>query len=505
MVNINNCNEVTTRIQSRFCNLVLSSLDSEFGCISLQGATDYEYSFLELSTGKTLTRRKGNSQTNMKFSWVSGANYNSTYSITVRALIDNNWTSFGSSCEITTPPDPSTQLIPNNCNYLLSSLDEDFHCITILGATNYEFRFVDISTNEILLRRRGNGNTNMKASWVSGIKYGTTYRVDVRSFVGDRWLSFGQVCELTTPNVLTTQLASDFCNYTLTSLDQIFYCNPISGATDYEYIFTDTQDGHVLSRRRGSSLTSMRATWVTGIRYERTYNVQVRAFIGEWTPIGEVCQLTTPQYPGTRLNTNSCGANISSMTTDFHCIAVFGADNYEYEFIDSNTNTVLRRVRGSSNTNMRGSWVSGMQEGIFYNVRVRARVGGIWHSYAETCELVINGTSQSLILLNNNSINSFEEDLIEEILLTNLSSSLTIYPNPILAGNNLYMKVYLPQSEGILNIKIYDLVGKVVYQQNQPLDQYEQKVLLNYNMPRGVYIVTAETGDFRFSERVIIQ
>jgi hypothetical protein len=117
------------------------------------------------------------------------------------------------------------------------------------------------------------------------------------------------------------------------------------------------------------------------------------------------------------------------------------------------------------------------------------------------------GSSNNIVLANNLPAKTFESETETELSVLNMksNSSFTLYPNPIFAGNNLYLKVNLPVTEGILNIKIYDLVGKVVYQQNQPLDQYEQKVLLNYNMPRGIYIITAETGDFRFSERVIIQ
>ncbi|MFL5752862.1 MAG: M43 family zinc metalloprotease [Bacteroidia bacterium] len=98
----------------------------------------------------------------------------------------------------------------------------------------------------------------------------------------------------------------------------------------------------------------------------------------------------TSSVPSTKVRTADCGITLSSMSQIIYCDVVSGAVDYEWEFV--NGATTLTKVRGSSSTNLVPSWVTGITNGLTYDVRVRAKVGSTWGNFNTICQISTLGT-----------------------------------------------------------------------------------------------------------------
>ncbi len=91
----------------------------------------------------------------------------------------------------------------------------------------------------------------------------------------------------------------------------------------------------------------------------------------------------------TQLNSTWCGASNCNLTQTIVANQVSGATNYEFWFENVSLGYSQTRVKGNGIANLPLSWISGVQYGATYQVRVRAFVGGVWQSYGPTCNLTM--------------------------------------------------------------------------------------------------------------------
>ncbi len=88
--------------------------------------------------------------------------------------------------------------------------------------------------------------------------------------------------------------------------------------------------------------------------------------------------------PITQLRAADCGKQNLALNGAIACNAVAGATNYDFEFTNLTTNAV--GVKTVTSTSVSLSSVSpAMQFGTQYNVRVRAKVGGVYGNYGNVC------------------------------------------------------------------------------------------------------------------------
>lgn len=93
---------------------------------------------------------------------------------------------------------------------------------------------------------------------------------------------------------------------------------------------------------------------------------------------------------GTQLAASYCGATLSSLNHYIFCDAVAGAQRYQYEFLNTATNAISNAFSHSSaptSTFMFPGWVSGLDYGTAYAVRVRVKKNGCWGTFGPTCLL----------------------------------------------------------------------------------------------------------------------
>lgn len=284
-----------TKLVPSHCGITLTTFTQTLYCVSVTNATNYQYRITHSASGFSSVYTRGNYLTNFQMAWVSGVQYGKTYDVEVRAYVSGVWSNYGNICTVTTPASmPSTKLSPAYCGITLTALNQTLYCDAVTGATNYEYRLTETPSGPVLTYIRGNYLTNFQMVWVSGVKYGKTYNVDVRAYVGGVWGSYGTVCSVTTPAFPTTKIRTADCGATLPAVSTTIYCDAVSGAANYEYKVENISLGFSKTFIRLTYLTDFKLSWVSGTAINTTYDVSVHALVGGvWGSYGTVCQVTT--------------------------------------------------------------------------------------------------------------------------------------------------------------------------------------------------------------------
>lgn len=288
-------------IAPAFCGSTLNSLGDYIYHSFVPGATNYRY---QIASGSFSTVHvRGYAATSFQLGAVAGIQYNTSYSVSVAALVNGLWTLYGPACTITTPAvTPTTSLVTNSCNITLNNLAQWLYIGSVSGATNYRYRVSAGAFSQVYTR--GYHWTNFRLAFVSGIAYNTTYTVEVAAEVGGVWGPYGAACQLTTPSVVpATQLVSSQCNTTLSSWTQYLFYQTVSGADNYRVEITNSAAGFNTVYVRGYQWTTWRIDWASNnLQPNTTYDIRVAASVnGTWGSYGPVCTLTTPGVPQARL------------------------------------------------------------------------------------------------------------------------------------------------------------------------------------------------------------
>jgi len=78
---------------------------------------------------------------------------------------------------------------------------------------------------------------------------------------------------------------------------------------------------------------------------------------------------------------------------------------------------------------------------------------------------------------------------------------LTVYPNPVLRGEMLNVKLQGAHEEGF-NLSVYDITGKVLIRQHyNPQDKFTVDVSA---FPSGTYILVIRNGDVNLTKKFIV-
>jgi hypothetical protein len=300
------------------CGATISSLSAQLTCDSVSGANDYEYRIVNVAQSYDHVWRRITSATDYRLSWaysstplVQGLQYGFTYDIQVRALVGKTsllpgqWGTFGPVCQVTVTGTPQTQLTATFCGATLLAFTSPFNCIPVAGASDYEWRVSNITLGYSQTGTRTNSNTNYQLNWLpgagGGIRYATTYDVEVRAKVGGVFGSYGTVCQLTTPASPLTSLQLGFCsNYLLPTFSSQVFSTAVPGATNYRYHITGPF-GYDKTFTRNSSLNDWRFNWTIlappnqNMVANQTYTVEVASYAGGvWSAYGGQCTIVTP-------------------------------------------------------------------------------------------------------------------------------------------------------------------------------------------------------------------
>lgn len=228
----------TPQLTANSCGSTGLALNSYIYTTSVAGAQDYEYRFVNTVTGSVHTRLRGNFNTDLNLSWVTGVQYGQSYDVSVRARVNNVWGAFGSVCTISLQSFPTTQLTPASCGATGLTSSGSINTNPVGAATNYRYRFTNTVTGAQVVRARGSSSTNLPLAYVSGIAANTTYDVEVAAYAGGQWGPYGSVCQISTASDYNSMAPADSYTQrvgeeTPVTADYTMYPNPAADNVVY--------------------------------------------------------------------------------------------------------------------------------------------------------------------------------------------------------------------------------------------------------------------------------
>jgi hypothetical protein len=193
-----------------------------------------------------------------------------------------------------------------------------------------------------------------------------------------------------------TQLNPGQCGTTLSSVDQNITWTGVPSAINYRVkINSTTSSFYVENTRNHGSNTYFKLTWIPGIKYGQSYDISIAAYVnGAWRPYGSNCNISTSSTIPTSSLTSS-SVNLSTLDQSISFTGIPLATNYRLEISNAAQSFTTVNVRQNTVLNYKMSWVSGVQYGRTYNVRVSAYVDGAWRAYGPTCTVTTPSTIPS--------------------------------------------------------------------------------------------------------------
>ena len=197
----NNCVQTipTTQLTTQFCNASELGLDAVVACEIVTGADQYMWR-VTTTTG-TILFNAYTPNNELNVGTVTGIDFSSTYIIGIKARVNGNWGSFGSSCSVTTESItlPVAGIQASDCGTTINGWDQSIHADEINDAVNYEWQII------------GNGNT-MNATTIEAaiaidqsldLIQGETYEIRVRCELSNgMFTDWSTYCSFTMGTVL---------------------------------------------------------------------------------------------------------------------------------------------------------------------------------------------------------------------------------------------------------------------------------------------------------------
>ncbi len=386
----------TTQIEALYCGYTPLTISEILRADLVSGATQYQFKIYNTALSYTQTLIKSNN--NFNLTQFTGLVPSQTYSVQVRVNIFGAFNVYGPACDITVP-DPVTNLSAGSCGSSPSSYNQILFADPLTGASQYEFRLINsaLSYTQSVVKT----NNNFSLSLFTGLTNSTTYTVNVSAFYNSSWSNFGTDCNVTTP-ILTTSLSSAYCGVTASSYTQYFIIDPLPTAATYKIRLYNTALSYTQTINKPNN--NFNLLEFTGLAVGTSYSVVASGYVsGAYTPLGAVCDITTPASvyaPTTQLSSGSCNITPSLYSSILFADAVTGATDYEYQL--TNTSLGYTQAFAKTNNNFNLSQFTGLLNGTTYTVQVRVKVGGVYGAYGPICTV----TAPTIIPLTTLSVGS---------------------------------------------------------------------------------------------------
>jgi hypothetical protein len=434
--------------------------------------------------------------------------YPGTYTIKVSAVINEEIVPFAGNT--ITVIAPTVQLITLNaatCGATLASLASTLTANAGPNATGYTFRIRVNDLNPTPTYATSQSATRfVGANSFTGfpLQYGSSYKVSVQYTFTDPVTSlpvqsgYGAECTVNTASIPLTTMASPTCGSTVAALNANISATAASYATGYRFrirLFADngptpTYYFTAISASRFSSLTAFQSITIA---YNTAYSISVEYSILNgsstvWSGFGPECKVTTPFFPTTSLVPSQCGlATPTSLTQQLNITPYPGFPHYKVLLEEvSGEDVVNFQEREITYSYFKLSDFSIAQEGKNYQISVAIKLNGVFGDYSTACDLFT-------------AVNGDGNDEGGGIVKTMLPFKATAYPNPF--ANNFMLDVKT-ESQSTVNLKVYDMVGRMIEQRDVRISDMEATTI-GSQYPSGVYNVVVSQEDSVQTVRVV--
>jgi hypothetical protein len=500
------CAPVVVNMTPSYHNTTLASLSTAVPAVpySYGGFTNLKYRFriTNVTTGVTAADIIQTS----RYVTIPGSihTHGAAYDITASAVINEEIVPFaGNTIRVNAPSVQLITLNTSSCGATLASLTSTLTANSGLNATGYTFRIRLNDSNPTPTYAYSQSATRfVGANSFTGfpLQYGTSYKVSVQYTFTDPVTSlpvesgYGAECTVNTPSIPLTGLASPACNSTVSALNANISTTAASYATGYQFrirLFADngptpTYYYTVANASRFSSLTAFQG--IT-LQYNTEYSISVQYSINNggtvWSGYGPECKVTTPFFPTTSLVPSQCGlATPTSLTQQLNITPYPGFPHYKVRLDELGEGEDITNSQEIEITYsyFRLNQFSIAQLGKNYNVSVAIKLNGVFGDYSTACDL-------------------FTASNVEggELVKAAMPFKATAYPNPF--ANNFMLDVKTA-SQSNVNVKVYDMVGRLIEQKEVRVSDMETTTI-GSQYPSGVYNVVVSQEDSVQTVRVV--
>jgi hypothetical protein len=287
-----------------------------------------------------------------------------------------------------------------------------------------------------------------------------------------------------------TELANGVCgnlNYVKTSA---IGCVLVPSATQYEWEFSNANGVFATKLSPVNYIVFHSVT--PSLNWGTTWSVRVRAFIGSNAGIfSEPCTIgivADPAVSGvqlTKLRIQDCGKLNYRINANNRIITqpVGGAIQYEFEFSEIGTGTVVATAIRNSNVLFFNTVTPSLSFPAQYNVKTRARVGSIWGNYGPSCLIGIIG-------LNRDGAEAEQElayDADGNVIVDAPYFDLTAMPNPYSEFTSLVINSSINEN---VYVQFYDMTGKLVEDIKVTTNN---RFNVGANLSKGIYLLKASS------------
>jgi hypothetical protein len=316
--------------------------------------------------------------------------------------------------------------------------------------------------------------------------YGATYSIRAEVQYNGTWLGYyGQSCSVSSPAVVAPQggaQVGEQCGSTLPTITTIIMTNSISNATGYRFRITNMTDpsapGQVQILDRSIRWFTM--AMLQNFNYGTTYQVEVAVkTTGAYSAFGNPCMVTTPAVP----TLTSCGESIATDGTLVSTTSLNKVTSYRFEVTNLSTNAVI--VFNRPVQYFKFNSIGGYTPGANYSVRVAVMVSLYYSPFGPACTITAPGAART-------------NDVKEQPVLATIFKAIG-YPNPYV---DTFAIDVTTSSTDIVQVKIYDMIGKLLEVRSVPADAIETQTFGD-RYPSGVYNVIVTQGEVTKTLRII--
>ncbi len=215
-----------TQLTTAYCNSTLSYVNSVIQADQVSQVTQYKF---EVTYGGNIYEF---TTTNRWFRLTDVVGlpiqYASSYSVRVAVFKGNTWGNYGTSCQVTTPGIPSTNISKPICGTSLAYINSFIQANAVIGVSTYKFKVTGAGVELDYVT----SNNWFRLTDLPGVTIlpSSTYDVSVAVQQGQVWSSFGDICKISTPSSTARQVESkellDSRELEPTELDIVVYPNP---------------------------------------------------------------------------------------------------------------------------------------------------------------------------------------------------------------------------------------------------------------------------------------
>ncbi|MGV3697837.1 T9SS type A sorting domain-containing protein, partial [Flavobacterium sp.] len=221
------------------------------------------------------------------------------------------------------------------------------------------------------------------------------------------------------------------------------------------------------------------------IAYSTAYSVSVQYSVLNgtttvWSEFGPDCRVNTPNFPVTSLVPSQCGqTTATALDQQLNITPYPGFPRYKVLLEEVNGEDVVNFQEIETDYSyFRLNQFSIAQLGKNYQVSVAIRLNGVYGDYDTACDLHTPSPAKGEMAV---------------------AFKANAYPNPF--ANNFMLDVK-SASQSSVNVKVYDMVGRLIEQREVRMSDMESTTIGN-NYPSGVYNVVVSQEDSVETVRVV--